>query len=138
PLANNEVSLLMHFGRYKPNGVEGSKEKVYDGGHCILTPGANGEPAQAKYTKIISRADDFNISTEVLPPKSDELALVEYPASLRIAKDSGGEALLLAALRDAGMAGQEIPDPLKEWRLAHPEFANSPFPQSSDRLTIAA
>jgi hypothetical protein len=45
---------------------------------------------------------------------------------------------LLASLRDAGEVGQKIPDPLVEWRADHLEFANNPFPQSTDRLALAA
>lgn len=129
-LANGDVSLLMHFGRRQVNAERSGNKKIYDTGHCVLTPGVDGAPAVARYPKIVSRAQDLNISVEELPPKSDELTLVEYPSGLDISENEGEEATLLTAVRDAGMAYQRVPDPLKEWRVDHPEFADSPFTQS--------
>ncbi len=135
-LATGEVSLLFHAGRYVENGVRGNR--VYDDLHCVLTPGLGDEPAQAKYLKIIARAKDFNIPVEVLPPKRPDVEFVSYPSCLIIAPKSGDESILLASLRDAGEVGQQIPDPLEQWRADHPEFADNPFPQSAYEQAVAA
>ena len=135
-LANGDLSLLFHAARFVENGIVGNRE--YDVAHCVLTPGPGDDPAQARYPKIIARAKDFNISVEVLPPKRPDLEFVSYPSWLGMAALSGDEAILLAALRDAGEVGQKVPDPLVHWRTDHPEFANNPFPQSTGRLALAA
>lgn len=135
-LANGDISLLFHAAGFVENGIKGNRE--YDVAHCVLTPGLGEDPAQARYPKIIARAKDFNISTEILPPKRPDLEFVSYPSWLGIAAVRGSEATLLAALRDAGEVGQHIPDPLEEWRADHLEYADKPFPQSTNRLTLAA
>ncbi len=135
------VSLLFHIGRFEPNDTpddDTTYNRVYDVAHCVLIPGTADNPAQALYPEIIARAADFNIPLEILPPKRPDLEFVAYPSCLSIASARGGEATLLAALRDAGEVGQQIPDPLKQWRVDHPEFADNPFPQSADQLSLAA
>ena len=137
PLVNDDLSLGMHTGMFVDNGIP--DYRVYDGAQCIIEPGEGNEPAQARWPKIITRAKDFNISEAVLPPKKPDLAEVDYLSVHEPASQKVGKTLVLAGLRDAGEVGQMVPDVLKEWREAHPEFADNPFPQSvSQDYTMAA
>jgi len=136
-LANDDISLVMHAGMFVDNGIP--DYRVYDAVHCILVPGEGDEPAQAMWPKIIARANDFNIPEAVLPSKRPDVAEVAYPSGHRPAVKQGDETILWAGLRDAGEVGQMVPDVLKEWREAHPDFADNPFPQSIDQdYTMAA
>lgn len=134
-LANGNLSMLFHVGLFKESSVQDNRE--YDAAHCVLEIDQNGL-AQAKYPKIIARAEDTNITVDMLPPKRPDLAYVMYPSCIIFATNSDVEPILLSALRDMGQIGQKIPDPLEEWRADHLEFADNPFPQSTDWLTLAA
>lgn len=125
-LADGSISLLMHLGRFEEDQELG-EVKVYDAGHCILEAGKVSEPAVARYAKVIGRAKDCGIRNEELRPKRDEHTYVLYPSTVIISEKSGENALLVTALRDAGMVVQNIEDPLKEWRSDHPDLANCPF-----------
>lgn len=136
-LVGDDVSFVFHTGEYERNGIP--DYRVYDGGHCILVPGEGGKPAEALWPKIISRAKDFGVSEADLPSKRPDVSEVEYPSGHKIARNKGGETILWAGLRDAGQVGQMIPDVLKEWREAHPEHADNPFPeQLTDQQRLAA
>lgn len=135
-LANGEVSLLFHAGRFIEDSIPDSRE--YDVLHCILTPGTKDTPTEAKFIKLLARSDDFNLPTATLPPKRPDLERVAYPSCLIMPAERNMASILLAALRDSGEAGIKVSDPLKEWREDHPEYADNPFPQSSEQLTIAA
>lgn len=138
-LANGDISMPMHLGQYVENGIPNNR--IYDAAHCVLTPEPENNPgrsAKANYLKIIARAEDFNISTSEAPPKRPDLNNILYTSWLRIARKMGGDAIWMGGFRDKYVAGIEVPDPLEEWRADHPEFADNPFPQSTDRLVLAA
>jgi hypothetical protein len=136
-LANGDVSLLFHAGRFIDNSVPDSRQ--YDVLHCVLTPGVGDTPTKARYIKLVAKAEDFNLPIEALPPKRPDLEFVAYPSCLIMSPEKDSASILLAALRDSGEAGIKISDPLRSWRLDHPEYANSPFPKPFDQLaTIIA
>lgn len=135
-LANDDISLALHTGRFEDNGIP--EYRVYDGAHCIIELGEKGEPAQAKWPKIIARAVDVNISESELPSKRVDVPEVMYISAHTPAAKSGEETLILAGFRDAGEVGQMVPDVLKEWRAAHPEFADAPFTLSTYQQALAA
>lgn len=138
-LANGDISLSMHLGQYVENGIPNNR--VYDAAHCVLTPEPENNPnnpAKANYLKIIARAEDLKISTDEAPPKRPDLEYILYTSWLRIARERGSDAIWMGGFRDEYEAGIEVLDPLEEWRADHPEFADNPFPQSTNRQELAA
>lgn len=133
-LPNGELSTLFHGGEYIDNGIPDFR--VYDALHCVLTPDPGDGPAQARHPKIIARAKDLQIPLDELPPKRADLPEVLYPSCILF--DRLGRCILLTAARDSGELGQELPDPLKEWREENPQYAGYPMHIASEQLAPAA